>query len=86
MTLAATLTQTTPDRIGTYHVKCAELCGAYHSHMLFNVKIVSRADFDAHVADLKSRGQTGLLGTDLNRGGSGLVPGEDQLLPKELRN
>ncbi len=78
--------QVVPTEEGTFKGKCAELCGAYHSHMLFNVKIVSRADFDAHVADLKSRGQTGLLGTDLNRGGSGLVPGEDQLLPKELRN
>ncbi|WP_082569775.1 aa3-type cytochrome oxidase subunit II [Knoellia sp. Soil729] len=78
--------QVVPTEEGTFKGKCAELCGAYHSAMLFNVKVVSRADFDAHVADLKSRGQTGLLGTDLNRDGSGLVPGEDQLLPKELRN
>ncbi len=78
--------QVVPTEEGTFKGKCAELCGAYHSQMLFNVKVVSRADFDAHLADLKSRGQTGLLGTDLNRDGSGLVPGEDQLLPEELRN
>lgn len=77
--------QVVPTEIGTFKGKCAELCGAYHSQMLFNVKVVSRADYDAHVADLTSRGQTGLLGTDLNRDGSGLVPGEDKLLPEELR-
>lgn len=78
--------QVVPTEEGTFKGKCAELCGAYHSQMLFNVKVVSRTDFDAHLADLKSRGQTGLLGTDLNREGSGLVPGEDEKLPEELRN
>ncbi|WP_353950332.1 cytochrome c oxidase subunit II [Knoellia sp. S7-12] len=78
--------QVVPTEEGTFKGKCAELCGAYHSQMLFNVKVVSRPDFDAHLADLKSRGQTGMLGTDLNREGSGLVPGEDKKLPEELRN
>ena len=31
----------TPTREGTYAGKCAELCGEYHSAMLFNVKVVS---------------------------------------------
>ena len=31
----------TPEREGTYTGKCAELCGEYHSLMLFNVKVVS---------------------------------------------
>ncbi|MDT0214816.1 cytochrome c oxidase subunit II [Rothia sp. ARF10] len=78
--------QVVPTEEGTFKGKCAELCGAYHSQMLFNVKVVPRAEFDAHMDDLKSRGQTGMLGTDLNRGESGLVPGEDELLPEELRN
>ncbi|MDA4895553.1 cytochrome c oxidase subunit II, partial [Streptomyces sp. MS2A] len=30
----------TPTRIGEYQGKCAELCGEYHSMMLFNVKVV----------------------------------------------
>jgi cytochrome c oxidase subunit 2 len=59
--------EVTPTRLGTYAGKCAELCGEYHSGMLFNVKVVSRADFDARMADLKSKGQTGELGLDLNR-------------------
>ena len=31
----------TPTREGTYAGKCAELCGEYHSAMLFNVEVVS---------------------------------------------
>ncbi len=53
----------TPDKIGTFAGKCAELCGTYHSQMLFNVKVVSKADFDAYTAALKARGNTGMLQT-----------------------
>jgi len=35
----------TPDRLGTFPGKCAELCGLYHSRMLFTVKIVTPAQF-----------------------------------------
>ncbi|GAB6938778.1 cytochrome c oxidase subunit II [Isoptericola variabilis] len=59
--------QVTPTREGTYAGKCAELCGEFHSGMLFNVKVVSEAEYEAHMADLKAAGQTGELGLDLNR-------------------
>lgn len=49
----------TPDKEGTFAGKCAELCGVDHSRMLFNVKVVSQAEFDQHMAELKSKGQTG---------------------------
>ena len=65
--------QVVPQRIGDFRGKCAELCGEYHSEMLFNVKVVSRADYDAHIAELRAKGQTGYLPTDLGR--SGLTPG-----------
>lgn len=39
----------TPDREGTYQGKCAELCGTYHSRMLFNVKVVSPDEYDAYL-------------------------------------
>ena len=52
---------------GTFRGKCAELCGAYHSHMLFNVKVVPRAEYEQHKADLRAAGQTGLLNNTLNR-------------------
>jgi cytochrome c oxidase subunit 2 len=35
----------TPSRLGTYPGKCAELCGLYHSRMLFNVLIETPAQF-----------------------------------------
>ncbi|WP_237280424.1 MULTISPECIES: cytochrome c oxidase subunit II [Subtercola] len=57
----------TPERIGTYAGKCAELCGEYHSDMLFNVKVVSQADYDAYTAQLAAEGNTGQLGDDYNR-------------------
>jgi cytochrome c oxidase subunit 2 len=59
--------QVTPTREGTYAGKCAELCGEFHSGMLFNVKVVDRAEYDAHMDDLRDAGQTGELGLDLNR-------------------
>ena len=53
----------TPDKVGTYAGKCAELCGVDHARMLFNVKVVERAEFDQYIADLKAKGQSGLLDT-----------------------
>ena len=48
--------QVTPTEIGEFQGKCAELCGVYHSRMLFNVRVVSRADFDAYLQDLQAAG------------------------------
>jgi cytochrome c oxidase subunit 2 len=59
--------EVTPTREGTYAGKCAELCGEFHSGMLFNVKVVDRAEYDAHMEELRAAGQTGELGLDLNR-------------------
>jgi cytochrome c oxidase subunit 2 len=59
--------QVVPQRIGDFRGKCAELCGEYHSEMLFNVKVVSVADYQAHIAALQAQGQTGYLPTDLGR-------------------
>ena len=38
-------------RPGTYRGQCAELCGAFHGSMLFDVHAVARADYDAWLAD-----------------------------------
>jgi cytochrome c oxidase subunit 2 len=51
----------TPQVIGQYRGKCAELCGEFHSMMLFNVKIVSQSDYDKHMKDLANQGNTGQL-------------------------
>ncbi|PNI09606.1 cytochrome c oxidase subunit II [Arthrobacter sp. AFG7.2] len=57
----------TPTKEGTYDGKCAELCGEYHSEMLFRVKVVSESEFQAHMDNLKSAGNTGLLGVEYDR-------------------
>ena len=46
----------TPTQIGEYRGNCFELCGVYHSRMLFNVKVVSRADYDLYLKDLAAAG------------------------------
>ncbi|MFP3465668.1 cytochrome c oxidase subunit II [Leifsonia sp. SIMBA_070] len=57
----------TTSRTGTFVGKCAELCGEYHSAMLFNLKIVSQSDYDAHIQSLKDQGYTGQLGSEYDR-------------------
>jgi cytochrome c oxidase subunit 2 len=67
--------QVVPTTEGTFAGKCAELCGTYHSQMLFQVKVVPKAEFEQHMADLKARGNVGQLPNTLDR--QPLVP-EDQ--------
>ncbi len=49
----------TPTEEGSYVGRCAELCGAYHSRMLFDVEIVSVEEYEQHLQELEDRGQTG---------------------------
>ena len=56
-----------PTKVGEYYGKCAELCGEYHSQMLFKVKVVEQDEFQAHLAELAGDGFTGELGADLDR-------------------
>lgn len=53
----------TPTQEGTFDGKCAELCGQYHSEMLFNVKVVSQEEFDAQMETLED----GQLGDEYDR-------------------
>lgn len=49
----------TPTREGTFTGRCAELCGLYHSRMIFKVNVVSPEEYEAHLRDLVEIGQTG---------------------------
>jgi cytochrome c oxidase subunit II len=49
----------TPTKEGVFAGKCAELCGTYHSAMLFNVHIVSEDEYHAYLKTLVAKGQTG---------------------------
>ena len=63
----------TPIRQGTFDGRCAELCGTYHSRMLFNVKVVSHQVFVQELQKLKQQGNVGLaLGGSEDRTQAGL--------------
>ena len=51
----------TMTRTGTFRGKCAELCGTYHGRMIFDVKVVSQADYNAHMQALRDLGQVGAV-------------------------
>ena len=57
----------TPTKTGTYMGKCAELCGEFHSMMLFTVKVVEQSEYDAYIQSLRDKGQTGILSIDGSR-------------------
>ena len=65
----------TPLKEGTYVGKCAELCGEYHSMMLFNVKVVSEAEYLKQTASLAAAGNVGLLTNEYDRNQN--LPGGD---------
>lgn len=65
----------TPNKLGTFVGECAELCGVDHSRMLFAVKVVDRPAFDAHMAELAAKGQTGTFNTE-PFSNHGQMPGE----------
>lgn len=45
----------TPTRIGGYEITCAQLCGVGHAIMRADVKVTSRADFDAWLSAKKTQ-------------------------------
>ncbi|SCX12444.1 cytochrome c oxidase subunit II [Candidatus Aquiluna sp. UB-MaderosW2red] len=57
----------TPLKEGTYIGKCAELCGEYHSMMLFNVKVVSLAEYEKQMGQLAVAGNVGQLSGEFDR-------------------
>lgn len=46
----------TPTKEGLFLGKCAELCGTYHAAMVFNVHVVSEAEYYAHLKSLAATG------------------------------
>jgi cytochrome c oxidase subunit 2 len=55
-----------PQKEGVYRGKCAELCGEYHSMMLFEVRVVSVDEYNMQMAALRANGNVGRLGPELN--------------------
>lgn len=46
-----TTTNTTPNKLGAFNVRCAELCGLNHSYMQTTGNVLSQSDFDQWVKD-----------------------------------
>ncbi|MDF1602693.1 cytochrome c oxidase subunit II [Nocardioides sp. YIM 152315] len=70
----------TPTETGEFAGKCYELCGAYHSRMLFNVRVVSQEEYDTfvqHLADAGATSELPLLGGDFARTQTGLESGDE---------
>lgn len=49
---AITNTGVTPDKLGTFNIRCAELCGLHHAYMETEVRIVTQAEFDSWVREM----------------------------------
>jgi len=70
----------TPQVVGEYKGKCAELCGEFHSMMLFNVKVVTQEEYDAEMARLAAIGHIGQLSAnpdDPNFNRNNNLPGDN---------
>jgi cytochrome c oxidase subunit 2 len=55
-----------PQEEGVFRGKCAELCGEYHSLMLFEVHVVSQDEYNRQISALRGEGNVGRLGPELN--------------------
>ncbi|MGJ5591394.1 aa3-type cytochrome oxidase subunit II [Micrococcus lylae] len=67
----------TPQEEGRFDGKCAELCGEYHSEMLFNVEVVSEEEFKQKLDEM----EPGLVGDEFNRN-----PNENPDGAREMEN
>jgi cytochrome c oxidase subunit 2 len=73
--------EVTPTVEGTYAGKCYELCGTYHSRMLFNVEVVSVEDYENHLQQLEDQGNVSdepLLGGSYSTEQEGLADDDDE--------
>jgi len=49
---AVTNTGVTPDKLGTYNIRCAELCGLHHAYMETAIRVVTPEEYEAWVREL----------------------------------
>ncbi len=63
----------TPSKMGTYSLRCYELCGLYHTYMEAPVHVVTSAQFDTWVGSVKIHGYPwGINGAGVPNGGATL--------------
>lgn len=49
---AITQTGVTPNKVGTFNVRCAELCGLHHAYMQTKIRVVENDDFNSWVREM----------------------------------
>lgn len=49
---AITNTGVTPNKLGTFNIRCAELCGLHHAYMETQIKVVTQEQFDAWIREM----------------------------------
>ena len=49
---AITNTGVTPNKLGTFNIRCAELCGLHHAYMETEVRVVTQEEFDSWVREM----------------------------------
>lgn len=49
---AVTNTGVTPNKLGTFNIRCAELCGLHHAYMETQIQVVTQEQFDSWVREM----------------------------------
>ena len=52
---AITNTGVTPNKLGTFNIRCAELCGLHHAYMETKIEVVTQDQFDAWIREMGGR-------------------------------
>lgn len=52
---AVTNTGVTPTKLGTFNIRCAELCGLHHAYMQTTITVVSEQEYESWVRELGGR-------------------------------
>jgi len=49
---AVTNTGVTPNKLGTFNIRCAELCGLHHAYMQTTINVVSEQEYESWVREM----------------------------------
>ena len=52
---AVTNTGVTPTKLGTYNIRCAELCGLHHAYMETTITVVTQEQYDSWLREMGGR-------------------------------
>jgi cytochrome c oxidase subunit 2 len=52
---AVTNTGVTPNKLGIYNIRCAELCGLHHAYMETTITVVTTEQYDAWIREMGGR-------------------------------